>query len=398
MAATALAIMQYGISKLVQSRTRADAFAIAFILCICTTEVYNSIELHHPVNAGSIALWILAYLSSWPARLATQRSDGFESFAISFSLPAVAVSLIAVAQMMRVDGVNELLLKFVNTSGLEQRLTISRDIRATSLIGHQIGLGAYLCSILALLGSALILRHQRMARKRIASIIWLTSFVGQLATVTFATTGIALAVAAATALKLRIRMPIIAGAVLAAAVGWAIFGSFISQRFAEQTSGVGKGNVTYAILPETIGFRLDKWVTETIPAAMQRPLTGWGYGVYESSDNRWPVTPNGLKWMSPESEWFRTLISAGIPALALQLMMITSIYATTFVGSSSAAYRSPLKVFFIGLICASIIHNHLTGPGTVVSLWALLGAIWGYGGRPNDSAEMDRQQPRDTRS
>ncbi|MDY1034249.1 hypothetical protein [Stenotrophomonas sp. CFBP8980] len=375
--AIALTLARHGISAVIRNWRRIDFLAVAFLGWITLIEMYNAATLRHTPNMGSIALWALAYLSSWPARLTVADERGFIRFAMFFCIPSVLVAAIAIAQMLRLPGVNELMLQVVRTSGLEQRLAISREIRATSLIGHQIGLGAYLCAVLALLGGALILGRQQRVKTIRTAAMWVTAFVGQLATVTFATTALSLAIGLAIAAKVRVRLWMVTTALVGIALGWQVFGAFIAQRVDQQAAGSFDSVSQYAWLPETLGFRVSKWITETIPAAMHRPMSGWGYGVYESAENGWPVSPSELSWMSPESEWLRTLISAGAPGLLLEVLLLLAMLGSVSAKGPSSAHLFPLKVFIAGLLIACFIHSHLTGPGVIVALWAIVGAAWG---------------------
>lgn len=372
-----VAVGQHGISSIIRQWNPADKFAIAFLSWTVFSETYNSIELHHAPNFGTITLWILTYLASWAARLSIIDRHSLARFCILFSVPAVPVAAIAVAQMLKLPGVNELLIQFAMSAGLEQRLSISREIRATSLIGHQIGLGAYLCAVLALLGAFVIIARNLHLRIGKAAALWITSFVGQLAAVTFATTVTSIAIAISIASKIRIRPWLIATILVSALIGWGVFGSYISKRYYEQTNSASEAAQTYRWLPETIGFRVSKWTAETIPASMHRPLTGWGYGVYEAATNNWPIVPNELVWMSPESEWFRSLVCAGFPALFLEIALLISSYRTTFRPGPYRDHLYPIKTLFICIVTASFIHNHFSAPGANIAFWSIIGACWG---------------------
>lgn len=186
------------------------------------------------------------------------------------------VALIAIAQLLRVPGVNEVLVQITSSGGLAERLSSGWDIRGTSTIGHWTALGGYLACVIAASCVDLIISSAgtKLAPWPVAALTVL--FAGAVTTLTFATIGAAAVILALTALRLKARPVLVLSGVAVLAAGWLVLGQSIAARLEQQSGQSQYAIAQYSWLPQTIGYRVNIWVTETLPAIVERPLSGWG--------------------------------------------------------------------------------------------------------------------------
>lgn len=367
-----------GVSKL--RITRFDLFFLLFLVASGAMETYNAYDLGHAPNYGTILNIMLGYIATWPARACVRSEADFIHFAKWFALPAVFVSLLAVAQLLRLPGVNELIVASVDATGLVRRLEIGRDIRATSTIGHWTGLGSYLSCIVALTCVELIYRRREGLGILRPMGVLAVLLLGQLATLTFASIALTGLVVAVAYLRFGAKLSVILAAALALLVGWQVFGQAITERLEQQARAEWASEQVVEWLPETLNFRLNIWLSETLPSARERPVTGWGYGVYNAIEDGWAKRPALLVWISPESEWLRTLISAGPILLVMQVALLVG--AAVIIGRARRTptlgpAMLPIIPLFYGLLVLSFIHNHFSGVGAPMVFWPMIGALLG---------------------
>ena len=186
------------------------------------------------------------------------------------------------------------------SDGLANRLEAGWSIRATSTIGHWTSLGGYLTGIIAI--CCFLITRRRLAAWGLTAITLLLALVAQIATLTIAPLLVSVGVIIYTLFKARRRRVGIAAAIAVATIAaYRLFAPLSGSALRSSWTGRVSGPLPW--VPETVGFRIEIWTEQTIPAILSRPLTGWGNSVY-LGPNSGPRPPS-LIWKSPESEWLR---------------------------------------------------------------------------------------------
>lgn len=353
------------------------AFDAAFLLLISwrlLTEIFNAADISHEPSFGSIAELATVYLASWIARAWIGDLADLVAFARGMLWPSVVVSALGVLQIAGVQAINEFLLEYTSSPGLESRTERGVEIRATSLIGHWTALGGYLACMTALACMILIIVQRNERRLSPSAIVLLAvTLVGQASTLTFATIAISLVICLVALFALGARPVLIFVVVAASMLGWVLFGSQLEDRISLQSSASNYTN-DWAWLPESLSYRMWIWTHETIPSIFERPVTGWGTGVYSFD---WTIRPELLSWTSPESEWMRTAMMAGLVGLLLQAFLLLTVWSSILRPARPALGRAllPISTLVTVLVIASFIHPHLTNRGVPLALWAICGAI-----------------------
>lgn len=358
-----------------------DLAFLGFIIVVVVVEVFNATDLgHSPWFNVPLAL-ALSYVAMLAARLVVTSKVTLIAFLRGLTMPAIVVSAIAVLQLLRVPGVEQLLSVLIRSDGLDARIAARWDIRATSTIGHWTALGGYLAAITAAGCLDLLISRRKRSLHPWPVVVIAVALAGEVATLTFATVGVAVAVVGLTVLAIGARPILVILAVIVAFGGWGIFGQDISNRLEAQSGGGNYAAQDFSWLPQTVGYRANIWLTETSPAIAQRPLTGWGWQVYTATSEGWVVKPGSLVWGSPESEWFRTLISGGWASLAAEIALLLSGMGVIIASRRSLGLRpvAPVLATFIGLIVISSIHSHFANAGVPLVLWPLIGALIPFG-------------------
>lgn len=357
--------------------TGLDQAFIAFFILSSAIEALNADALEHRPFYGVTITILLGYAASWPARMVIKDADSLVPFLRGITVPSLLVSALAIGQLLNLTGVNEFLLAFTNSTGLENRLNDGWDIRGTSTIGHWTALGGYLACIVAACCIDLMLSRRGGRLQRWPIIVLGVALAGQLTTLTFATIALTVVILFVTLLRLRIRPSLVFVAIVVGVGGWLVLGQGIADRIADQSGESAYAIGEYSWLPQTIGYRVNVWVTETIPAIVERPWTGWGAEVYSAGVKGWPITPGSLLWSSPESEWMRTLISYGWPVLVLEAVVILTAIAAVVRTRADLTWDAvlPMLALIIGLIVIASIHSHFSNPGVPLILWPLVFAL-----------------------
>ncbi|WKK71703.1 hypothetical protein Q0F99_00260 [Rathayibacter oskolensis] len=253
-----------------------DYSFVALLVVWALIELINASELRHSPFLGVLITVGISYLASIPVRMVVRGPSDLSPFLRGFALPGVAVSIIAVAQLLRVPGVNAILVQYTNSAGLAERLTSGWDIRGTSTIGHWTALGGYLACVIAATCVDLIISRNGSRLAAWPVVVLAILFAGSITTLTFAVVGTSAVIIALTALRLKIRPVLVISSLGVAFAGWTFFGQSIADRLEQQSGQSPYVIAQYAWLPQTIGYRVNIWVTETLPAIDERLLTGWG--------------------------------------------------------------------------------------------------------------------------
>lgn len=359
-------------------RLRVTAIDILFVTYLAlkfVVEVYNSTNLEIAFAGTTWFDLAFGYFALLAARIVIRSPEGFWRFLLWFSIPASFVAIIAVLQIINIFDLNRILSNYVHSEGLETRLDKGWATRATSTIGHWTALGGYLCAITALVGCRMIRNSSLKISNTREYLMLAILLLGQFATLTFATIAVAVAISLFIFLRIGVRIQTLI--VLAFCVGftWIALGSLVTSRVNQQANEAKIAAQGYSWLPESVGFRLNVWFNESIPAALERPLTGWGIAAYRYIGTG--RASDRLIWISPESEWIRTVVSSGFIILALEMALVWVVWRT--IASVNRATRDhavePILIFYIGLILASFIHSHLSNRGVPLALWSTVGAV-----------------------
>lgn len=353
--------------------TSVDLMFVSFIVGKFAAEYVNAGDFGTSFSLGTLLDVIIAYGALIAVRIVCRSEEDIWAVVRGFVAPAALVSIIAILQIMKFPGLNEALAAHVNSGGLEARLDKGWDIRATSTIGHWTALGGYLCGISALVGAQMI-RNRSRARPygRLGVMLILVVFA-QVATLTFATVALNLLIVLYVLHRIKIRVSVLVVGSIAALAVWGAVGALITSRVDKQLGGTEYEAKSYSWLPQSVGFRLDVWINESIPAAMERPFTGWGSSVYQKIGTA-AASPH-LRWISPESEWMRTAVSYGLVVLALQIILLYCawLHISRAARVSGGRAMAPFAVFYVGMLTISFIHPHLTNRGVPLVLWFVVG-------------------------
>ncbi|MGO2748729.1 MAG: O-antigen ligase family protein [Pseudoclavibacter sp.] len=359
-----------------------DLVFLSYISLLSFVEVFNALDVPHEIAVGSITTQLILWASTWPARLVIRSKRDFRAFLLGLALPAVFVSVLAIAQMLRIEAVAAWIAANVNAGGLESRLEAGRtDIRATSTIGHWTALGGYLAVAGTLLCVELVLRAGDSVKR---SGIWVTLgiliiFVGSVATLTFSTIAVLAAVLLVTFLKLgaRITWVVLGGA--AGLVGWSVFGAEVAGRLDAQSVVSRQTADELQWLPSTVAYRVRIWQNETLPALDQRPLTGWGQAVYDFPS--WTQFPTSLSWASPESQWLGLAMRGGIIMLIAFVIVLILIFIVLHRSRVSLGGGYIVVVtMLVSLLATGLINSPFSTNGVPQILWPAIGAIMAAGG------------------
>lgn len=247
--------------------------------------------------------------------------------------------------------------------------------RATGLIGHWTGLGGYLIVVVSAACCIMIIHaHDGRGSTVFTSAVLVFAFAGLVSTFTFsviATGAVILAASAYWAGKGALSKASIV--VLAAAI-FSLFWQSVSTRLDQQFGGGTRiVDGIPAWLPSTVHYRVHIWTSETFPAIAQRPLTGWGSGVYESSDPG-RAYPAPLTWPSAESQWLSILIHHGSIAFVAFVFLIGSTCKQIWRCVRVATWVRPFGLLMALSILASFTVPMFTNRGFPALFWPVIGA------------------------
>lgn len=355
--------------------TTLDLALVSFISIRILTDLFASAALDVPLPFAALGDWLVILIAYFSARACVSTQQELLEFFRSLVLPSYFVAIIAMLQIAGVGIVNSLVSSFTRSVGLDNRVLAGwTELRATSTIGHWTALGGYLvvmiavnCAILAYMTSQGQTRTWRYA-------VGVSVLIGGLlSTATFAPILAGVIVAGLTALFYfrRIDFLLVASIPL---LGLAyMLSPLLSSRYQKQTEVIST-STPYPWLPESVGYRLNIWITESIPGGLRREFFGWGSWVYsrigESS------APPELRWTSPESEWIRSFVTGGWALLVAEAVLLF-LLVTAMVRASrpGAKWVRPILWSVISLIVISTIHSHFSNRGVPLALWPVVGAV-----------------------
>ena len=356
--------------------TSIDVYVFGYSIARILIEVVDAYSTQGRVSLGACLDYALLAIVWLTVRIAVTSVREAIAFVESFVRPALFVSALAIVQLLGGRSINDVIIQWTNSDGLANRIAIGADIRATSTIGHWTALGGYLAGITALVCFLVAYRYRTTGGVSGSQLVLLLVLgAAQVATLTFATVGIWVVIVVVTLWRVRVRVVLLAALAGLTIGAMALFGALIQGRIAHQTTESTFYGDPLPFLPESVSFRIGVWTTETIPTVFERPTLGFGMDVY----NRLAETnfASRLVWISPESEWLRTAVSAGLVGLALQVVLIVAMWRAM---RPFASVVSPdllsCRIFFFGLITISMIHAHITNRGVPIVLYVMVAAIY----------------------
>jgi hypothetical protein len=151
---------------------------------------------------------------------------------------------------------------------------------------------------------------------------------------------------------------------------WDLLSVRLEQQFGYNPGGYARPT---GLMPESVVYRAYIWTSETIPAILTRPVTGWGLDVYGDRVG-WADFPMHIVWSSPESQWLRVAMVGGLAGLALFVYLVLSAWRTLLRVPRAAA---PLRLLLLLACVVSITVPMLTNAGFPGAFWAALGAVAG---------------------
>jgi len=284
-------------------------------------------------------------------------------------LASIPVSLIALAQQLRISGINTFVSN-ITGSTVFNGYSYGFFARATGPFDHWTPLAGYLLVIL-LVGISLLLHGVDgvLSRRSMLMIVALDA-LGLLlsaelsAMVALVLTGLALGLWSGR-LKFLIRWGLLVVLLLAAS-----FGSYLQERLSTQfynSAGTGRS----AFVPQTIQFRFNIWTQQYFPAIRAHLLSGYG-----------PVFPNTIVWQYTESQYVTFLMWGGIPLLVVFVAAMWALFARARTmarpeGDDPARWAMARAVALLVAATYLIdsIYPYMTSAGLPQALWVLVGIL-----------------------
>lgn len=363
-----------------------DVAFLMFIAGGAAIELFNGARFNYTPQLNQLiepVFWCLGYLS---ARIGIRSRDSAVRALKAFIAPIFLIAPISLAQSLNVGPVVEITTRFVTSDGFERRLESGGLLRAVGLIGGWTSLGAYASGIFAM-ALALIL-DARQSRRRSSAFGIIASAFCLITLVTTLTFSVVLAfgvilIGCMKRLGLRPGMMISIGT--GALIAVVALRPLLERRLDEQFDRYPRYQSWLPDwVPNTLAFRTHVWVDQTVPAMAEHGWLGWGRGVYEavfrpqttSSPER--VTPTGLVWTSPESQWFAMVMTAGIVGLIFLLILVAGQVVIVRAGSTMPQISwliIPTSWLLLSNIAIGFTATTLTNKGITGVLWPLIGII-----------------------
>ncbi|KWX60298.1 O-antigen ligase [Mycobacterium sp. NAZ190054] len=360
--------------------TTLDVLFVLSIVVSVTVEAITGPELNYSpdlIRAAGDIFYLAGYAA---ARLVVHSRDDLAVFLKGFVVPMFPNALVAVLQVLSVGPVTQFVLGVTSAEGLERRAISGGLIRGSAFVGHWTGLGFYLSGSLAAVMVLWALHHTgtRVTSRRFLVIAMLAGLAGALSTLTISVI-ISAALIVLVGLNITgIRFGTMLGAITAMAVLTIVFLEPLQARWESQygNSALRAEGFLGELVPSTILYRIQIWTTETLPAISERPWLGWGLGVYQLNDPG-RIYPWSIEWLSPESQWFATLMSGGIVVSApfFALLAATLVLLLRGVRGELSDLVRPVTTLYVLAVIAAFTAPVFTVRGLAPVLWPLIGAV-----------------------
>lgn len=357
--------------------TRLDLALVVFVTIRCFTDLVDSASLDIVLPVAALGDWGIILFAYFALRVTVDSLPDLITFLKYFIAPSYVVAAIAMLQIAGVGIVHEFITTFTRSPGLQNRLSLGwTEIRATSTIGHWTALGGYLVVMIAACCALIAYFAKSEGQTKWRYVVGLSILVGGLfSTATFAPIIVGGAVALVTMLIYFRRVDlVILGAIPLLAFLYTLL-PLLLGRLDKQTYANAGYTSPYPWLPESVGYRVNIWVNESIPGGMRRPLFGWGSSVYDRLLES--TAPPELRWISPESEWIRSFVTGGWLVLIAEVVLLLVLVITVWriCKRRDFAWLKPVLWAIVGLLIISTVHSHFTNRGVPLAVWPIVGAI-----------------------
>ncbi|MFL1597292.1 O-antigen ligase family protein [Gordonia amicalis] len=363
------------------------AFSV-YALGSAAIELYNGSVLgYRPIVDGLFEslFWLLSFLA---AVAVVTSGDAAVASLRGFILPVIVAVPVAIGQALDIEAVIKFTTNAVSGKGFVENVADGDLLRAGGLVGGWTSFGAYLSGVFAAaLALVILARTMKRPPPMLAFVVAGLCVVGLITTLTFSTALAFCLIFAACSRRLGFSLGVLASALAAVTLAFVAFGSRIQDRLQEQFDGTA-GFVGWLPewVPNTIGYRVYVWSNQTIPAVLERPITGWGNKVYVVTVEKYGamdidrMRPTGLIWSSPESQWFWTLMNGGVLGLLLLLVLLAGLARPLFQARKVRAASwlgIPVLWLFVSNVAIGFTAITITNKGLPGVLWPLVGFVVG---------------------
>lgn len=371
--------------------TAVEWLAVAFVLGAVLLGVLNLVRHEIPLDGealGTIVGPIQFALMMFAIRFLVVHRNDVQDIVRVLVWSSVPVAVAAVLQFLDAPGVRTLIIAL---TGSDTAPTPGQgdNVRATGLFSHWHSLGGYLCLVIILV-AALLLRGSLVRRAHLVGILAVDT-AALVCTATFvALAGTALGVLLLAALHGRLRRTalVMTGAtVLAAPVALAVLADRLNQQFESSKPVYQIDQSTYPFLPQTIGFRMEVWLDQYLPALEPYLLLGWGASV-----------PPGVQWEYTESVYVTLLVRGGLVLLVLYLaLMVAALQLAVRLRASDLPLLP--EVMAVGIVTFGVMqltNPFFTDAGFPQMWWLCLGVLLSQPFRQPitlTSGEVEHAQP-----
>ncbi|WP_264796401.1 O-antigen ligase family protein [Arthrobacter mangrovi] len=341
-----------------------------FVLTTLVLELINSLALGHEPAFYLTYNWTIYLFAVFAARLCLASRGELRSFLGGFVLLVPLAAVIALMQLLDNPTISRTILELAPNAGAMARLEEGAPPRASGLIGHWTGLGSYLVAMAVAVLALTLMSASRSNYRMIAlGVIGL----GVLSTFTFSVIITYILVVAVYFIKTKRGLILLLLSGIFGFVASAFLADSLAFRvFQQYGDNAGAFSSSSGLIPETVMFRFSIWINETLPAVLERPVTGWGQGVYIQF-GQWTHFPEDLLWRSPESQWFSVLMQGGLLLLVVIGYVIVQLWRAASMQESQLAVV--LKTFLLLCVATAFTVPQFTNAGLPAVLFVLFGAL-----------------------
>lgn len=357
--------------------TPIDILFILFVIGSGISEMVNAADVDSGFDINSVVSPLYYYIGYISVRLVVHCKHDCFTLLRSICIGVVPQALVCVLQLVSLEFARAPLL-LAPAPGLAVRIDTGGTIRSTGLIGHWTGVGFYFCAIITCVCILWLARDREESAgfglyEKVAGT---SAFVGAITTLTFSVILTAILVLLFTLSYGRARVSAFIGVGAVSLLVYAAFSSSLNSRFEAQR--VSSAADLPPWVPNTLAYRWTIWSEQTLPAIMERPLTGWGSNIYSTTGANYSSLPVALSWGSAESQWLAISAFFGIPmAIAFALLIAVSakrVQKASRRNSDLPEFR-PLLVLILCVLAASFTVPAFTNRGLPILLWAMVGMV-----------------------
>lgn len=399
-----IALSSGGFDQLKSYRiTAIDLLFVLFITANILVEVIRAPELNYSPNTLSAATDIFYFAGYMTARLVIRDRSDLAAFLKGIVLPMFPTSVVAVLQVLSIGPVMQIVLAITTSRGVEARIEDGRLIRPGAFVGHWTSLGFYLNGVLA---AAMVLWALRQTGTKAASTRFIIAavvagVVGVLSTLTIAAIGTALVIVVVGLSVKGIRIGILLVGAAVISVFALVLSDPLEARWDLQYGEHARRMTGFfeSLIPNTMLYRINIWVTETLPAIAESPWLGWGIGVYQL-DNPNRIYPSTVHWASAESQWLASLMWGGAVAAVpfFVLLAVTFVVLVRQLTGRLGPLVRPIVVLYVFTIISAFTAPVFSARGLAPVLWPMIGAIVSLTLVVRDSERVRSKSAQSTRS